>query len=128
MCLGGHLAFRSAFDKRVAATVCYFATDMHSKTLGAGGDDSLERAAEIGGEVVMVRLLFYISIYLSLHLSVRLSIYLSIYLSISLSLYLSFYLSIHLSRERASNILHLIQHKHRSSANPTPTSPLRGAT
>ena len=26
MCLGGHLAFRAAFDKRVSAAVCYFAT------------------------------------------------------------------------------------------------------
>ena len=55
MCLGGHLAFRCAFDKRVAAAVCYFATDIHSKTLGAGGDDSLARAGDIEGELVMVR-------------------------------------------------------------------------
>lgn len=55
MCLGGHLAFRCAFDKRVAAAVCYFATDIHSKTLGAGGDDSLERVGDIKGELVMVR-------------------------------------------------------------------------
>lgn len=56
MCLGGHLAFRCAFDKRVAAAVCYFATDIHSKTLGAGGDDSLERVGDIEGELVMVSL------------------------------------------------------------------------
>ena len=54
MSLGGHLAFRCAFDKRVAAAVCYFATDIHSKTLGAGGDDSLERVGDIKGELVMV--------------------------------------------------------------------------
>ena len=54
MCLGGHLAHRCALDKRVQAAVCYFATDIHSKTLGAGGDDSLERTGEIEGEVVMV--------------------------------------------------------------------------
>ncbi|KAL9135962.1 MAG: hypothetical protein Q9175_002839, partial [Cornicularia normoerica] len=54
MCLGGHLAFRCAFDKRVAAAVCYFATDIHSKTLGAGGDDSLERVGDMKGEVVMI--------------------------------------------------------------------------
>lgn len=58
MCLGGHLAFRCAFDKRVAAAVCYFATDIHSKTLGAGGDDSLERVGDIEGELVMVSLCF----------------------------------------------------------------------
>ena len=41
-------------DKRVQAAVCYFATDIHSKSLGAGGDDSLERTGEIEGEIVMV--------------------------------------------------------------------------
>ncbi|MCJ1340332.1 hypothetical protein MMC09_005626 [Bachmanniomyces sp. S44760] len=55
MCLGGHLAYRCAFDARVAAAVCYFATDIHSRTLGEGQmDDSLERTGEIGGEVVMI--------------------------------------------------------------------------
>ena len=54
MCLGGHLAYRCALDKRVQAAVCYFATDIHSKSLGEGGDDSLERAGEIEGEVIMV--------------------------------------------------------------------------
>ncbi|KAF3766547.1 hypothetical protein M406DRAFT_322420 [Cryphonectria parasitica EP155] len=34
MCLGGHLALRAALDPRIAATVCYFATDVHSRTLG----------------------------------------------------------------------------------------------
>lgn len=34
--------------------MCYFATDIHSKSLGAGGDNSLERTGEIEGEVVMV--------------------------------------------------------------------------
>ena len=56
MCLGGHLAYRCALDRRVQAAVCYFATDIHSKSLGAGGDDSLERTGEIEGEVVMVSL------------------------------------------------------------------------
>lgn len=47
MCLGGHLAFRCAFDARVRAAVCYFATDVHSHTLGHGkSDDSLTRAAK----------------------------------------------------------------------------------
>lgn len=55
MCLGGHLAFRCALDKRVAAAVCYFATDLHGRTLGRGkNDDSLERAGEIKGELVMI--------------------------------------------------------------------------
>jgi len=42
MCLGGHLAFRAAFDERVKAAVCFFATDIHTATLGEG-DDSLEK-------------------------------------------------------------------------------------
>ena len=55
MCLGGHLAFRCAFDRRVAASVCYFATDIHSRSLGKGKeDDSLLRCGEIQGETVMI--------------------------------------------------------------------------
>jgi dienelactone hydrolase len=56
MCLGGHLAFRCAFDKRIRAAVCYFATDIHSQTLGAGkNDDSIKRVKDIHGELIMVR-------------------------------------------------------------------------
>ncbi|KAL8794047.1 MAG: hypothetical protein Q9195_003347 [Heterodermia aff. obscurata] len=55
MCLGGHLAYRCALDRRVKAAVCYFATDIHSHSLGEGKkDDSLERAGDITGELVMV--------------------------------------------------------------------------
>jgi len=58
MCLGGHLAFRAAFDPRVLASVCFFATDVHSATLGKGGDDSLARVRQghlTGkGELVMI--------------------------------------------------------------------------
>ena len=57
---GGHLAFRAAFDTRLAAAVCYFATDIHSHSLGAGkDDDSLQRAGEIRGEVIMVSFVFF---------------------------------------------------------------------
>lgn len=57
--IGGHLAFRCAFDPRVAAAVCYFATDIHSHTLGEGKqDDSLDRAGDIKGEIIMVGLYF----------------------------------------------------------------------
>jgi len=56
MCLGGHLAFRCAFDRRVLASVCYFATDIHSSTLGEGKkDDSIKRVKDIKGETAMVR-------------------------------------------------------------------------
>ncbi|KAK7058921.1 hypothetical protein VNI00_001545 [Paramarasmius palmivorus] len=59
MCLGGHLAFRAAFDPRVLATVCWFATDVHSATLGKGkNDDSLVkvRNGDLAGkgELVMI--------------------------------------------------------------------------
>lgn len=55
MCLGGHLAYRCALDERVKAAVCYFATDIHSHTLGKGkNDDSLARAGDIKGELVMI--------------------------------------------------------------------------
>ncbi|KAF2146353.1 uncharacterized protein K452DRAFT_264126 [Aplosporella prunicola CBS 121167] len=55
MCLGGHLAYRCALDKRVAAAVCFFATDIHARSLGEGkNDDSLKRAGDIKGELVMI--------------------------------------------------------------------------
>lgn len=56
MCLGGHLAFRSAVtDQRVKAATCFFATDIHIHALGKGkNDDSLERCGDITGELVMI--------------------------------------------------------------------------
>ncbi|KAH9849807.1 dienelactone hydrolase [Lenzites betulinus] len=56
MCLGGHLA---AFDPRVLASVCFFATDIHSATLGKGkSDDTLIRVRNGDlngkGELVMI--------------------------------------------------------------------------
>ncbi|THH02817.1 hypothetical protein EW026_g26 [Hermanssonia centrifuga] len=59
MCLGGHLAFRAAFDPRVLATVCFFGTDIHSATLGKGkNDDSLVKVRKGDltgkGELVMI--------------------------------------------------------------------------
>ena len=41
ICLGGHLAFRAAMNPEVLATVCFYATDIHSGSLGKGkADDS----------------------------------------------------------------------------------------
>lgn len=55
MCLGGHLAYRCALDTRVVAAVTYFATDLHSATLGSPQpDDSLARAGELKGELAMI--------------------------------------------------------------------------
>lgn len=54
VCIGGHLAFRCALDPRVRAAACFYATDLHKGSLGLGGDDSLARAGEIQGELLMV--------------------------------------------------------------------------
>jgi carboxymethylenebutenolidase len=55
ICLGGHLALRAAMESDVSATVCFYATDVHKGTLGKGQhDDSLARAADIKGELLMI--------------------------------------------------------------------------
>jgi carboxymethylenebutenolidase len=54
VCIGGHLAYRAAFHPEVRAAACFYATDIHKGTLGQGGDDSLARTVEIGGEVMMI--------------------------------------------------------------------------
>lgn len=54
ICLGGHLAFRAALLPDVKATACFYPTDIHSGTLGKGGSDSLARAKDIKGELLMV--------------------------------------------------------------------------
>jgi carboxymethylenebutenolidase len=54
-CLGGHLAFRAALDQRVSASACWYPTDIHSATLGAGkSDDTLARSGEIEAEVLLI--------------------------------------------------------------------------
>lgn len=54
ICIGGHLAFRAALDPEIRAAACFYATDLHTRTLGKGGDDSLDRAGEIRGELLMI--------------------------------------------------------------------------
>lgn len=55
ICLGGHLAFRAAMNSDVLATVCFYATDIHSGSLARGKhDDSLARASDIKGELLHV--------------------------------------------------------------------------
>jgi carboxymethylenebutenolidase len=54
ICVGGHLAFRAAMNPEVLAGACFYATDIHKGSLGLGGDDSLARAGEIRGELLMV--------------------------------------------------------------------------
>ena len=55
ICLGGHLAFRAAMNPEVRAAVCFYATDIHTGSLGKGKkDDSLARAGEITGELLHI--------------------------------------------------------------------------
>jgi carboxymethylenebutenolidase len=55
ICIGGHLAFRAAMNADVLGTVCFYATDIHKGGLGKGmNDDSLARATEIRGELLMI--------------------------------------------------------------------------
>src|SRR5271163_2880264 len=55
ICIGGHLAFRAAMNPDVKATACFYATDIHKHGLGKDmQDDSLERAKDIQGELLMI--------------------------------------------------------------------------
>src|SRR5690349_8988730 len=54
ICIGGHLAFRAAMNPEVLAGACFYATDIHKASLGLGGDDTLARAEEIRGELLMI--------------------------------------------------------------------------
>ncbi|KAK7429270.1 hypothetical protein QQZ08_004280 [Neonectria magnoliae] len=66
MCLGGHLAVRAALDPRITACVAYFATDIHSRTLGPytaantsstpppNSNHTLDLFANFKGEVAMI--------------------------------------------------------------------------
>ncbi len=55
VCIGGHLAFRAAMNPEVLAGACFYATDIHTRSLGRGlKDDSLDRMGEIKGEMMMV--------------------------------------------------------------------------
>jgi carboxymethylenebutenolidase len=54
ICVGGHLAFRAAMNREVLAGACFYATDIHKGSLGRGGDDSLARAGEIQGELLLI--------------------------------------------------------------------------
>ncbi len=55
ICLGGHLAFRTALNPEIRAAACFYATDLHSASLGKGkNDDSLVRAGEIKGELLHI--------------------------------------------------------------------------
>ena len=53
-CIGGHLAFRAALQPEVKATACFYATDLHTNVIpNQPGQHSIERLAEISGELLM---------------------------------------------------------------------------
>ena len=55
ICIGGHLAYRTAMQPDVRGAVCFYATDVHKGSLGKGmRDDSLERSKDIKGELLMI--------------------------------------------------------------------------
>ena len=55
ICIGGHLAFRCAMNAEVSAAVCFYATDIHKRSLGKGmNDNTLDRIPEIKGELLMI--------------------------------------------------------------------------
>ena len=55
ICIGGHLAFRAAMNADVSAGVCFYATDIHKRSLGKGmRDNTLDRIPEIKAEMLMI--------------------------------------------------------------------------
>lgn len=55
ICIGGHLAFRAAMNPDVLAAACFYATDIHKRSLGKGlHDNSLDRIGEIKAELLMI--------------------------------------------------------------------------
>jgi carboxymethylenebutenolidase len=55
ICLGGHLSFRAAMNADVLAGVCFYATDIHTGSLGKGKrDNTLGRMKEIRAEMLMI--------------------------------------------------------------------------
>jgi carboxymethylenebutenolidase len=55
ICLGGHLAFRAAMNPEILAGACFYATDIHKRSLGKGmNDDSLDRIPELKAEMLMI--------------------------------------------------------------------------
>lgn len=55
ICIGGHLAFRTAMNADCLAATCFYATDIHKRGLGKGtNDDSLDKIGDISGELLMI--------------------------------------------------------------------------
>jgi carboxymethylenebutenolidase len=55
VCLGGHLALRAGYHPAITAAACFYPTDVHSATLGAGkADDTLARIAGLEAALLFV--------------------------------------------------------------------------
>ncbi|MCS7034061.1 MAG: dienelactone hydrolase family protein [Phycisphaerae bacterium] len=55
ICIGGHLALRCAMNREVSAAACFYATDIHKRSLGKGmNDNTLDRLGEVAGELLMI--------------------------------------------------------------------------
>ena len=55
ICLGGHLSIRCALNPEILAGVSFYATDVHSHTLGQGKqDNTLARFPELKAEMLMI--------------------------------------------------------------------------
>ncbi len=57
ICIGGHLSFRASMNPEVLAGACFYATDMHKKSLAKGmNDNTLERvkAGDLKAEMLMI--------------------------------------------------------------------------
>lgn len=55
ICIGGHLATRAAFHPEICAAVCFYATDIHKRSLGKGmNDGTIDRLSEMKGEMLYI--------------------------------------------------------------------------
>ena len=57
ICIGGHLSFRASMNPQVLAGACFYATDMHKRSLAKGmNDNTLDRvkAGELKAEMLMI--------------------------------------------------------------------------
>lgn len=55
ICLGGHLAARTALLPEISASICCYATDLHQASLGEGkADDTLARIGESRAEFLLL--------------------------------------------------------------------------
>lgn len=55
ICIGGHLSFRASMNPEILAGACFYATDIHKRSLGLGmKDNSIDRVSELKAEMLMI--------------------------------------------------------------------------